>query len=160
MTSDRVALIKRRPLIVEEDIELGEGGRDRDNEYLSIPPAWIDDLEDIRYNATLISQKMKELDLLQSKHVQRPTFDDDTSTELQIEEVTQATTKVYVPCTNTVDSSHKHTHGAQNFNTNAQAMLICIKINVTCIFRLVFRNYANELNMLKNGMLMCGNDYN
>jgi hypothetical protein len=81
---------------VEEDIEMGGGGggRDRDDDYLSAPPPWIDDLEDVRYNMTLISQKIKELDLLQTKHVQRPTFDDDTSTELQIEEVTQNITRV------------------------------------------------------------------
>ncbi|OXA60660.1 syntaxin-16 [Folsomia candida] len=98
-TSDRVALInKRRPLVVEEDIELG-GDPSRDSsEFLSIPPPWIDDLEDIRYNTTLISQKTKELDQLQTKHVQRPTFDDDATTEHQIEDVTQSITRLFSTC--------------------------------------------------------------
>lgn len=91
MASDRVALIKRGPLVVEEDIELGSG---RGDGFRTSPPPWIDDLEDIRYNSTLITQKMKELDNLQNKHVQRPTFDDDATTELQIEEVTQTITRV------------------------------------------------------------------
>lgn len=101
ISSDRVALISKRRLVVEEDIEAGSG----DDSTLGLtgelhnssnvpPPPWIDDLLDIRYNCTIISQKMKELDNLQNKHLQRPTFDDDTSTELQIEEITQNITRV------------------------------------------------------------------
>ena len=99
ISSDRVALIGKKRLIVEEDIELGgsrgerESG-DRDRNPAPPPPPWIDDLLDIRYNCTLISQKCKELDSLQNHHVQRPTFDDDAGTELQIEEVTQNITRV------------------------------------------------------------------
>lgn len=91
--SDRVALIRKGPLVVEEDVDL-EGGRGDGSG--SSPPPWIDDLLDIRYNCTLITQKMKELDTLQNKHVQRPTFDDDTSTELQIEEATETITRVWL----------------------------------------------------------------
>jgi len=94
-SSDRVALIKKGPLVVEEDIELGSG---RGDGYRSSPPPWIDDLEDIRYNCTLITQKMRELDNLQNKHVQRPTFDDDATTELQIEEVTHTITRLFGNC--------------------------------------------------------------
>ncbi|CAG7829069.1 unnamed protein product, partial [Allacma fusca] len=87
--SDRVALIRKGPIVIEEDIDL-EGGR---GDGQNSPPPWIDDLLDIRYNCTLITQKMRELDTLQNKHVQRPTFDDDQSTELQIEETTQTITR-------------------------------------------------------------------
>jgi hypothetical protein len=88
-----VALIGKKRLIVEEDIELGGGDHDGGERHVA-PPPWIDDLLDIRYNSSLISQKMKELDSLQGRHVQRPTFDDDAGTELQIEEVTQNITRV------------------------------------------------------------------
>lgn len=91
LSSDRVALIRKRPLILEEDVELG--GLERPG---AAPPPWIDELLDIRYNCTLITQHVKELELLQNKHVQRPTFDDDTSNEFQIEEITQAVTRVRI----------------------------------------------------------------
>jgi len=92
--SDQVALIRKKPLIVEEDIEMGL----RDDGERNAPPPWIDDLLDIRYNCTLITQRMKELENLQNKHVQRPTFDDDAGTELQVEEITQNITRLFGTC--------------------------------------------------------------
>lgn len=89
-----MALIKRS-LLVEEDLEAGYESRG-DGFRNSAPPPWIDELEDIRYNCSLISTKMKEVDALQNKHLQRPTFDDDTSTEMQIEDLTQSITHVSI----------------------------------------------------------------
>jgi syntaxin 16 len=105
ISSDRVALISKKRLIVEEDVEAGGSGDDAALDAINQasaanvpPPPWIDDLLDIRYNCSIIAQKMKELDNLQNKHLQRPTFDDDTSTELQIEELTQNITRLFGTC--------------------------------------------------------------
>jgi len=72
-------------------VELGDL---EEEEHAPPPPPWMEELLDIRQNMASITQQKREVEKLQNKHVQRPTFSGDTTTERQIEEITQNISRV------------------------------------------------------------------
>ncbi|CAH0384028.1 unnamed protein product [Bemisia tabaci] len=58
-------------------------------------PQWGDTLEEARYSITRLREKLKELAALQEVHMQRPTFDESTHQELQMEVLTQEISKMF-----------------------------------------------------------------
>ncbi|XP_071785497.1 syntaxin-16-like isoform X1 [Asterias amurensis] len=65
---------------------------------ISIPPEWVDAVEEISYDTTRIQQKVKELGLLHDKHLTRPTLDDSMEEEHAIEIATQEITQMFHRC--------------------------------------------------------------
>ncbi|XP_022092045.1 syntaxin-16-like [Acanthaster planci] len=65
---------------------------------ISIPPEWVDAVEEISYDTTRIQQKMKELAALHDKHLTRPTLDDSMEEEHAIEIATQEITQMFHRC--------------------------------------------------------------
>lgn len=59
-----------------------------------IPPDWTGDVEEIQYEMTKIKNKLKELNLLHDKHLNRPTMDDNFEEEKHIDNLTQEITQV------------------------------------------------------------------
>jgi syntaxin 16 len=82
--TDRMALVGD----VESGIEL------RRSESSRLPPIWADNLEESQYAMTRLRNKLKELEALYDKHVLRPTLDDSTDEERQIEILTQEISRV------------------------------------------------------------------
>lgn len=73
---------------VESGIEL------RKNEPSRLPPIWADNLEESHYAISRLKNKIKELEGLYKKHVLRPTLDDSSEEEQQIEILTQEISRV------------------------------------------------------------------
>ncbi|XP_038070345.1 syntaxin-16-like [Patiria miniata] len=65
---------------------------------ISIPPEWVDAVEEISYDTTRIQQKIKELAALHDKHLTRPTLDDSMEEEHAIEIATQEITQMFHRC--------------------------------------------------------------
>lgn len=73
---------------VESGIEL------RRSESTRLPPIWTDNLEESHYAMTRLKNKLKELESLYEKHILRPTLDDSSDEEQQIEILTQEISRV------------------------------------------------------------------
>lgn len=109
---DTVALVGR-------DVENGMGIYKDDAE----PPRWIDALEEVNYQMTKIRDKMKELSALHDRHLNRPTFDESSLEEDEIEQATHHLTQLFSHCQQLLSviqqgvrqgSNTKETHLAQN----------------------------------------------
>ncbi|XP_033117503.1 syntaxin-16-like, partial [Anneissia japonica] len=59
----------------------------------SLPPEWVDSVEEIQYDISRIQHKMKELAMVHDKHLNRPTLDDTMDEEHSIEIMTQEITQ-------------------------------------------------------------------
>ncbi|XP_028410106.1 syntaxin-16-like [Dendronephthya gigantea] len=83
---DTVALVR------SGDVELGFAGTALAS---SLPPEWIDVVEEVQYEVTKIKQKMKELSAMHDKHLNRPTLDDNVDEEQTIEITTKDITQMF-----------------------------------------------------------------
>ena len=81
-----------RMSLVDSDIELGSDLR-RSGES-RMPPAWVDGLEEAQYSLTRLKSKIHDLDTLHTRHLHRPTLDDSSEEEQQIEALTHEITRV------------------------------------------------------------------
>lgn len=79
--SDRMALV-----------ECGESDLSR----TSLPPLWVNSLEESQYLISRIKKKMKDLIIMQEAHLLKPTLDDSKNQEQQIELLTRDITRVCV----------------------------------------------------------------
>lgn len=109
---DTVALVGR-------DVETGMGIYKDDAE----PPRWIDALEEVNYQMTKIRDKLKELSALHDRHLNRPTFDESSLEEDEIEQTTHQLTQLFSHCQQLLSviqqgvrhgSNAKEAHLAQN----------------------------------------------
>ncbi|XP_046841728.1 syntaxin-16-like [Xenia sp. Carnegie-2017] len=61
----------------------------------SLPPEWVDNVEEIQYEVTKIKQKMKQLSTMHDKHLNRPSLDDSADEEQTIEITTKEITQMF-----------------------------------------------------------------
>jgi syntaxin 16 len=73
---------------IESGLELRRTGESR------MPPAWADGLEEAQYSMTRLRFKINDLETLHTRHLHRPTLDDSSDEEQQIEALTQEITRV------------------------------------------------------------------
>ncbi|KAJ8881946.1 hypothetical protein PR048_018433 [Dryococelus australis] len=83
--TDRMALVGSD---VEAGLELRHSGESR------MPPSWVDGLEEAQYSLSRLRSKISDLDALHTRHLHRPTLDDSSEEERQIETLTQEITRV------------------------------------------------------------------
>lgn len=83
--TDRMSLVGSD---FESGLELRRSGESR------MPPAWADGLEEAQYSLTRLRAKIRDLDTLHTRHLHRPTLDDSSDEEQQIEALTQEITRV------------------------------------------------------------------
>lgn len=81
--SDRMALVGPESS-AEGDVELGGL-----NSGTDAPPAWSDALEETQYILSRLRAKLSELKELHAKHLTRPTLDDTSQEERQMEQLTR-----------------------------------------------------------------------
>jgi syntaxin 16 len=93
--TDRMALVGAD---AESGLELRRAGESR------MPPAWTDGLEEAQYSMTRLRSKIHDLDTLHTRHLHRPTLDDSSDEEQQIEALTQEITRVRLVSYVTVSS--------------------------------------------------------
>ncbi|CAG0895621.1 unnamed protein product [Darwinula stevensoni] len=85
--SDRSALVRKDPA----DLEIGASspldGRP--------PPDWIDAFEDVQYNLSKLPKKIQELKQLHERHLTRPSLDESTEEEKQIEALSRDISRMF-----------------------------------------------------------------
>ncbi|XP_037938588.1 syntaxin-16 [Teleopsis dalmanni] len=91
--SDAERLLKHSIREAEEGLELRD-------DYGS-PPVWLDKFEEAQYTMSKIKPKLDELGSLHARHLLRPTFDENSEEEHDIEQLSQEISKL-------ITSTHRH----------------------------------------------------
>ncbi|XP_014245239.1 syntaxin-16 [Cimex lectularius] len=132
--TDRVALVSS-----VDDIELG-----------AIPPSWSTIVEDCQYTIVRLKLKLTSLEELHSKAISRPTFDDSTQDELQIQNLTEEIARIYNGLYKNITQIYNessHTTSALEkklVNSVARALVADIQ-NLYSEFKSMENNYRNKL---------------
>merc|ERR1712004_813926 len=71
------------------------------------PPEWADTVEDIQYNISKIQQRLKELQSMHDKRINRPSLDDDFSSDHGIEALTQEITQMFLHCQKSIQTINR-----------------------------------------------------
>lgn len=77
-------------LVSLNDAEHGDGPFEN-----SMPPTWIDQLEEAQFTISKLKTKIQELKMLHSRHLHRPTFDENSEDEILIENCTSEITTMF-----------------------------------------------------------------
>ncbi|XP_032830702.2 syntaxin-16 isoform X1 [Petromyzon marinus] len=101
MADDRMALVSGLSMDPEAAIAVTK----------TLPPDWVDSVDEIQYEVARIKQKMKELAVLHDKHLNRPTLDDTSEEEHAIEITTQETTQMFHRCQRAVQALQNRARG-------------------------------------------------
>ncbi|GAB1607315.1 syntaxin-16-like [Argonauta hians] len=94
VADDRMALVTNSQM----DLELGLNS----TKAARLPPVWVDGVEEVQYEISRIKQKMKELTVLQMRHLNLPTMDDSIDEEHVIQIQTQEITQIFTHCQNLI----------------------------------------------------------
>ncbi|XP_023219242.1 syntaxin-16-like isoform X2 [Centruroides sculpturatus] len=136
---DRVALVSHQD--VEKGITPIKDSR--------IPPAWVDGVEEIQYEMTKIKQKMKEISILYDKRMNRPTLDDSTAEEREIEILTQDITRMFMHCQRLVHQIRSKSQGSSmqdsRVNKNVVTCLVTSLQELSSTFRSAQSTYLRRL---------------
>lgn len=139
---DTVALVRRT-----SDLELGvqAGG------ISSLPPQWVDVVEEIQYEITRIKQRMQELSTLHDRHLNRPTLDDSVDEEQTIEITTKEITQMFHQCQGSIQRIGRQSRGAskqeQRLLKNVMSSLAVSLQDLSLNFR---KGQSSYLKRLKN----------
>lgn len=135
-------------LVSDQDVEKGLG----DVRGETSPPRWLDALEEVNYQMTKVQEKLKELSELHDRHLNRPTFDETSRIEQQIEHTTQELAQLFSHCQQLLaviqqgtrrGASAKESHLAQNVVRSVASSLQ----SLTSTFRTHQTNYFNGLKL-------------
>lgn len=73
------------------------------------PPSFVGQSEALQYQMGRLEQKVKQLDELHSKHLARPTLDDVSSEEADIQALTREVTEMFTECHHQIKSIRRST---------------------------------------------------
>eukprot|EP00126_Sphaerothecum_destruens_P004133 Sdes_comp18018_c0_seq4m7310 len=94
----------RRKEMEPDDMEELLSRKRSDEHKVSLPPEWVDIVEEIQYNISRIRSRTKELSLLHENHITKPSFDDNMEDEQAIEILTHEITKLFQKCQKDIQS--------------------------------------------------------
>lgn len=139
---DTVALVRRT-----SDLELGV----QTGEISSLPPQWVDVVEEIQHEITRIKQRMQELSTLHDRHLNRPTLDDSVDEEQTIEITTKEITQMFHECQGSIQrigrQSRSATKQEQRLLKNVMSSLAVSLQDLSLNFR---KGQSSYLKRLKN----------
>ncbi|XP_013783087.1 syntaxin-16-like [Limulus polyphemus] len=139
------ALDDQSALVPHSDVEKGNTSL-RDSKQ---PPMWVDGIEEVEYEMTKIRQKMKELITLHEKHLTRPTLDDSTAEEREIEVLTKAITRIFTHCQRLIHQIGSRSRGASlqesRVNKNVVVSLVGALQDLFVTFRSAQGSYLKNL---------------
>ncbi|KAK6174410.1 hypothetical protein SNE40_017693 [Patella caerulea] len=117
----------------------------------TLPPDWVDGVEEIQFEASRIKRKMKELSSLHDKHLNRPTLDDNVDEEHAIEIQTQEITQMFTRCQRLVhqisNKSQQGTAQERKLSINIVSSLARMIQEMSSNFR---KSQSTYLKKLKN----------
>lgn len=114
-------------------------------------PGWADTLEETHYALSRLKGKLEELSKLYDKHLLRPTLDDSSAEEHQIEILTQEITRMFGSTHRLVQqirqqSSYGRSRVEQQLSKNVTASLISSLQELSTTFRKLQNTYLKKLN--------------
>ncbi|XP_031564081.1 syntaxin-16-like isoform X3 [Actinia tenebrosa] len=117
----------------------------------TLPPQWIDFVEEIQYDITRIKQRMTDLSTLHDRHLNRPTLDDSIDEEQTIEITTKEITQMFHQCQSAIQRMGKQSRGAskqeQRILKNVISSLAVSLQDLSTNFR---KSQSSYLKRLKN----------
>ncbi|XP_067929205.1 syntaxin-16-like [Watersipora subatra] len=87
-----------RTALVSSDVESGAVSYQQHSSKPTLPPEWVDGVEEIQRRIPQISKQMTELSSLHTRHLNRPSLDDSIDEEKVIERQTSGITKMFQEC--------------------------------------------------------------
>ena len=97
-------------LVSDEDIE--HGLPSSDDLLAELPPEWTIAVETVQFEISKIQKRMKDLNALHNKHINRPTLDDSINEEHTIDVTTQEITQLFHQCQRCIQSIQGKSNGA------------------------------------------------
>nr|CAD7402051.1 unnamed protein product [Timema cristinae] len=137
-----------RMSLVGSDVELGVELR-RNNES-RMPPAWVDGLEEAQYSLSQLRMKINELDVIQTRHLHRPTLDDSSEEEQQIEALMREVMRKFATTQRIVQQiRHQSNEGStqeKRLSFNVVSSLVATLQELSALFRKSQSSYLKKLN--------------
>ncbi|ELU14167.1 hypothetical protein CAPTEDRAFT_41063, partial [Capitella teleta] len=141
MVDDRMALVER------DDIELGIAS----SRNSSLPPEWVDGVEEIQFEISRIKPKIKELQAVHDKHLNRPTLDDNIEEEHIIEIQTQEITQMFMRCQRLLQQINVRSRGGSSqeikLTANIASSIARALQEMSTTFRQAQSTYLKKLKM-------------
>ncbi|BET03326.1 SNARE domain [Nesidiocoris tenuis] len=132
--SDRIALVPNA-----EDVEMG-----------SVPPSWSSIVEDCQYTLVRLKIKLASLSELHSKAISRPTFNDSSQDEIQIQSLSEDITRIYNGLYKSIgqiynEASHTNSNLEKKLVSSVTRALVAEIQTLHQEFRTMDTNYKNKL---------------
>lgn len=80
--------------VINDRAALVEQGDLRHDDFSGLPPVWTDQVEECQYALSRLNSKIQDLDNLHKKNLHRPTLNDSTEDQHQIEVLTRDISQV------------------------------------------------------------------
>ncbi|EDV29770.1 uncharacterized protein TRIADDRAFT_52504 [Trichoplax adhaerens] len=144
--SDPREVEESKVALIGKDVEVGiRDGKAKS----SLPPSWVDAVDEIHYDFTQIKQKMKELSSLHDKQLNRPDFNDNMEDEHSIEILTQEITEMFHRCQRSIKNIGSRNRSAssqeQKIAKNVMASLAVTLQEMSSTFRKGQSSYLKRL---------------
>uniref|UniRef100_A0A1B6EA29 t-SNARE coiled-coil homology domain-containing protein n=3 Tax=Clastoptera arizonana TaxID=38151 RepID=A0A1B6EA29_9HEMI len=115
------------------------------------PPVWSDNLEECHYAMSRLRTKLNDLKLLYDKHLMRPTLDDSTDEEQQIEVLTQEITRMFGTTHKLVQQIRHHCSDSSSrvekrLSYNVTSSLVSSLQELSGLFRKLQSSYLKRIN--------------
>ncbi|KAF6209769.1 hypothetical protein GE061_015519 [Apolygus lucorum] len=132
--NDRIALVPNG-----DDMEMG-----------CVPPSWSSIVEDCQYILVRLKIKLASLSELHSKAISRPTFNDSSQDELQIQNLSEDITRMYNGLYRSIgqiynEASHTNSHLEKKLVSSVSRALVAEIQSLHHEFRTMETNYKNKL---------------
>lgn len=116
---------------------------------LTLPPEWVDDVEEAQEMMALIRSKMTELKSLHNKHINEPDFDNLAAEEQRIEIMTSDITSTFHRCQKAITTVGRRARGgsaqAGKVAKNVQQSLATDLQDMSTVFRKAQSNYLRRV---------------
>ncbi|XP_065314443.1 syntaxin-16-like isoform X2 [Gordionus sp. m RMFG-2023] len=147
---DKVSLMQPNKNL--EDIEMGISGSNTEMEYEI--PKWLDIVEEVNYGITKIKQKVKELDTLHQQQSSRPTFDEYSPLENEIQSKSHQLVQMLSHCQTLAKklssfSTVYSPKSEKSLHKNITSYLVTTLCELTSAFRLSQSNYLKQIERRK-----------
>ncbi|KAK6641757.1 hypothetical protein RUM44_013472 [Polyplax serrata] len=136
---------------INDRAALVDQGDYRHDVFSGLPPAWTDQLEECQYTITRLNSKIQELDNLHKKNLHRPTLNDTTEDQHQIEVLTRDISRMFNTCHKLLSTIKKQSQSGnsteRNLAKNVLSSLAVSLQNSSNAFRRTQNNYLKTLDL-------------
>ncbi|KAK7602571.1 hypothetical protein V9T40_008160 [Parthenolecanium corni] len=135
---------------ISDRMALVESGDLMELNRTSLPPSWINILEEAQFQISRIEKKLSDLSQKQQAYLSKPTLDESTEREVHIENLTTDITKLFSATQKLIhqiqEQSRDYSYNSEtNLSKNVTTSLCTILQNLSFEFRDLQNSYLNKL---------------